>query len=1074
MSDPQAPPPPDSDPEDPFGDLWSGDERVRGGDDGDDRGSGDGLHVRREFLGDDGPLLPRAAAWIVEQYGEPGRLDLERTLVVVSGRRAGRSLLAHLVSAAGPRMVFPPRAVTVGALVEVLQPPRIEVAGPLEELVARTVALRGAPREEISAAFGEVPAADDESAWMEIATTCQSVERELSGAAFGVRDAIRLLARSGVYAALEDDEMARWRALGALVEASEAELEERGLQSRWLHRRRAAFAGAARDRWERDWQRVVLVGVVELGRLQRQVIERSGLEVVSLVHCEAGLAELFDGWGGVLARRWQRKVPRGRSGADAVRSGARGTPGAGSVPVETVVVERPVDQAAAVARLLAADGAVSRPATSHTVVAVPDARLARAVGDALAGIGRSSHSPFGRPLAASQPMVALRALVGYAERRGVDDLARLVRLPAFARWVERQGGDEPDAEPADGGGAGASLVRRRELLAAVERHDWPTLLDHYAAVSQVRRLPTGAEGWRQLPGEPAVVAALRRLDRCASRLLAGSAEPGDGGEALDAAERLVAPLVELFGDVRAAAAGDTAVASPGRHDGEAWGPAEWAALERLGDELRALARLPEARRWSDRAAFEAISAVLREEGPSSPQSTVHEASRLGEAATAGEATAPIPVEVPVEVPVEIVGWLEVAHDDAPEAVVVGLNEGYVPARRSADPFLGESVRSALGLADDAQRLGRDRFLLRSLARSRQRLTLVAGRRTADGEPLLPSRLLLEDEGAELARSVAAFFGPAAAHLGDAAASSLLVAEPYRPPAPDQGIALPERLPVTAFRDYLQCPYRFYLRHVLAVQSVAAPQPELDAPLFGVLAHEVLQRFAQGPLQASRDAATISRWLLRELEALARRQLGTELPPAVQVQLHQLARRLDRFAAWQAQQAEQGWRIENEWTERRAEAELDLEGGRRVTVVGRIDRVDVHPRFGVRVIDYKTGDSPLKPKQVHLRGGRWVDLQLPLYRHLVSHARLADRPELGFYALSKKLAAEPWLAVDWDEAQHQEALAVARETAAAILARRFWPPAEPPRYADGYEWICGDSLPSFERAAGIDAPEGAQA
>mgnify|MGYP007073199399 FL=1 len=93
---------------------------------------------------------------------------------------------------------------------------------------------------------------------------------------------------------------------------------------------------------------------------------------------------------------------------------------------------------------------------------------------------------------------------------------------------------------------------------------------------------------------------------------------------------------------------------------------------------------------------------------------------------------------------------------------------------------------------------------------------------------------------------------------------------------------------------------------------------------------------------------------------------------------------------------------------------------------------------------------------------------------MSHARLADRPELGFYALSKKLAAEPWLAVDWDEAQHQEALAVARETAAASLARRFWPPARQPRYADGYEWICGDSLPSFERAAGIDAPEGAQA
>jgi RecB family exonuclease len=322
----------------------------------------------------------------------------------------------------------------------------------------------------------------------------------------------------------------------------------------------------------------------------------------------------------------------------------------------------------------------------------------------------------------------------------------------------------------------------------------------------------------------------------------------------------------------------------------------------------------------------------------------------------------------------------------------------------------------------------------------------------------------------LAQSVQGFFSAQAVSAGSEEPSpSLESSAPYEPPKPREDAALPQRLRITALRDYLQCPYRFYLRHVLRVEPLASPPPELDAALFGVMAHEVLQRFAQSERRDSSDEQAIATLLLGELDGLARRQLGGDHPPAVRVQLHQLHRRLERFAQWQAETVRAGWRIEPGWIERLVQTDLELDDGRKAVLVGRIDRVDVHPSFGVRVIDYKTGDQPRNPKNVHWRRERWVDLQLPLYRLLVGREGLAERPELGYYALSKKLGADPWLPAAWSDDEFADALAVARQTATAILDRRFWPPSEPPAYPDGYEWICGDGLPAPDRVS----PRGAQ-
>ena len=64
----------------------------------------------------------------------------------------------------------------------------------------------------------------------------------------------------------------------------------------------------------------------------------------------------------------------------------------------------------------------------------------------------------------------------------------------------------------------------------------------------------------------------------------------------------------------------------------------------------------------------------------------------------------------------------------------------------------------------------------------------------------------------------------------------------------------ERIPVTQFKDYLACPYRYYLRHVCKLRVVNDSARELDGGAFGRLLHRVLGAFARdesGPRHSDR-------------------------------------------------------------------------------------------------------------------------------------------------------------------------------------------------------------------------------
>jgi ATP-dependent helicase/nuclease subunit B len=416
---------------------------------------------------------------------------------------------------------------------------------------------------------------------------------------------------------------------------------------------------------------------------------------------------------------------------------------------------------------------------------------------------------------------------------------------------------------------------------------------------------------------------------------------------------------------------------------------------------------------------------------------------------------------------ELQGWLELLFEDAPHLVVAGCNDGRVPEAVAGDVFLPEALRVQLGLKSNEARFARDAYLLQALAASRPRLDLLYGKYSEQGEALRPSRLLLRCADAELPARVALLFReppPPAANPPWRRAWKL---------APPRGAA-GGRIGVTALKAWLACPFRFYLRHGLKMEPVDPAKDEMDAFDFGRLCHGALE--AMGREQALRDcvdAEALEKFLLGALEREAEARYGRQPALPLIVQLESARQRLARAAAVQARERAAGWVTVE--VERPFEIAL---GG--LTVSGRIDRIDRHAETGaVRVLDYKTSDNPVSPREAHLRSiskhetpppwlaavvdGKaqaWADLQLPLYRHALE-AGYGPAVVAAYFNLPKAVGGTS--VAPWDGLTPElqgSARGAAEAVCAAIAAGEFWPPAE----LKGREAERDDFAPLFQRGA----------
>jgi len=423
---------------------------------------------------------------------------------------------------------------------------------------------------------------------------------------------------------------------------------------------------------------------------------------------------------------------------------------------------------------------------------------------------------------------------------------------------------------------------------------------------------------------------------------------------------------------------------------------------------------------------------------------------------------------PAELPgaIEMIGWLETAMDDTPVAVITGMNDGKIPSFANSDMFLPDELRQQLGLTDNRRRYARDAYYLNVLLETRKqkgKVVLIAGRRSTEGDPVLPSRFFFTSADArKVSQRIQRFFQEIPPNVPVRLTSSFKPGSPGKhkfaiPPLPPLAEPL-RKISVTAVKDYKECAYRFYLKHCLKLKRIDDTDTELGYDDFGTIIHKILHRFGMkdSPVRDSTLAKDIAHFFDVELDEYVRQCYGEVPMSTVEIQIERARERLAAFAQWQAKRRTAGYAI--------VDVELELTDATPVMMAGiqlkgRIDRIDRRDEELV-VFDYKTSDDSPEAKHRYKDHG-WIDFQLPLYHYILresGYAQSSDTIKLGYITISKNVHNVRENMVDWSESVVREGISEA-ERLLAEMASRDWQsvtPATPaPKYSEDFAFICHD-------------------
>jgi ATP-dependent helicase/nuclease subunit B len=895
--------------------------------------------VERIFFGWDAPLLPAAAAHLVDHYLVGETADLRPATLVLPGKRARRRIIELLLDDSEARGVglIPPKSTTVGDLPAGLYQSETGVADEVTSLRAWSHALRGIDRSKLEEIFPRLPQGNDVPSWEELAQLLLGLHQTVAGEGHRFSDVARICSSAPLF-----DDGPRWRVLATVQERYLRLLGEVGLADKFEQRIVALESGMspfAGDLW--------FVSIVELPSVTRRLVENSDAEVRALIHGPGDLSgEAFDDFGLLSIDYWY----------------------SAHVPVTDEmlqVVESPPLQAEAVIGTLR--GLDSKYVAQDIALSVhPKSEVVPYLEQRLRACNVPPRYAAGTPLPRSAPFRLLEAVADYRDDLSFPGLAALVRHPDAARLI--------------GTGIGASS--HIEPIDVADRYFNDHLPHHLKG-----ELPRARKPEAHLPG---IVAVAER---------AGPLGVLEG-------YKLLSEWMPLIMDMLLAAYSDREwdQSVPAHRD-------LIYALDQISDAAGLLATLPKSldEECSSGAAIRTLLLTLR--GKAIPPRSIADA-------------------------VELLDWLEIPLDDAPVVVLTGFNEHLLPESVRGDAFLPDSLRSLLGLTDNRVRFARDAYRLSTVLHSKTLVQLIAGRRSVDGDALVPSRLMFRIPEEEMARRVLDVFDSdgttsGGLDLADLGLQPAVASEFAVPPEQALSYDMPRTLSVSDFSRIIKDPYRFVLERFKKLKHVDDKAREMNPLVFGTFAHDILKEFGKTVLESSEcditDSKEVSRMLLSILKKKRVERFGENALPAVTLQVEQLKPRLAAFAGEQAKWAGQGWQIKAVEEPTSGDGiPWAIKGGDPVHIRGRIDRIDYNPETNEwALLDYKTDAKGDPPDKKHRKRNDWVDLQLPLYRHIALRGLVdengeplitckEERIKLGYISLPEDTGKTGFQIADWSK------------------------------------------------------------
>ena len=964
--------------------------------------------IQRILLGLHQPPLHSAAEQLFEMGFEPSTsigaaMDLSQYLIVVPTARSQHRLLQRLAMLAQDNNAAfaPPVITTLGGFPEHLYTPAKLLATELAQQIAWSRALEQTPLEEIQCLTGRSDV-EDLRDWQPLARLLSKLHTRLAGDVWSFRSVAREVAQIDGFL---QNELKRWEVLHEVQNRYYKILGKADLWDRQAARNYIA-AGARPDineqRCSTD-KHVVLVATADIKRSVSGMLAQLATPVTVMIAADESHDDCFDEFGNLITDRWL---------------GARV-----DIPDDKIlIVDSPADQAASVAHFIT--HLEKEYSTDEVTIGVPNEELIPQLQRSINAIGMPHRNLAGKSYRETAPVQLMLACREYFRQRDFDSFAVLVRHPDMHRWLVEQ--LATDSEKVSGILEALDAYQNRKLPNSIPVSHKGPFGDADAIKNRFDEGDKGSEKRAMIESQQ-----VRRLNSVHA-LVSGLLRP------LDQPEQKITQWTEPWSDILIAIYGDRELDRDNALDQQTL-----AACQAVHTALANHRHVP-AEFGTVCSAVEALEWAL-------------------EAASEDRI-----VDQPMIDAIEFAGWLDLPLDDAPVMPIVGFNDEYVPSSEFGHQFLPNKLCEQLGIFDNERRFARDVYALTVISSVREDYLLICGRNNAAKDPLKPSRLLFtqnEETSAIRAYSFFSFEGQEGNRfwLREKSLAEEIKTQQFVVPRPHIVTPL-NSMRVTQFKDYLKCPYRFYLQHILRLDEMSDDWTEMSGGTFGDLAHDVLQAFAESDRCDSSDTDQIAEWLNERLTAeVAIRFPGSQLP-AVRIQIAQLRKRLTRFAELQSEHRQNGWKIVS--CEELLYHELQVDG-EPFTIRGKIDRVDQHEVTGkVAVWDYKTSDAGKDPKAAHIKGKQWIDLQLPLYRHLLKEVECVkdadlDNITLGYVLLSKSTEDIAFAKAPWDSSMLDFADKKVFECIRQIRQGVFGPPKYPmPLFAEKFSAICQDNV--FER------------
>jgi len=993
--------------------------------------------MQRIFLNWDMPVLETAADYLVRRYFVNEQIDMRKVLIVVTGAQAKRrleELLQFKAAELDPAWFPPERMTTIGTFPELLYPQKNPAASDLVQQLAWSTAFDKLSRRKpdaIKRLIAQPPSRSDWPGRLALGKLIAQLHLELAADRVDFGVVVEYCRAKQL-----PEEAERWDVLAELQTIYLRELDAVEL---WDIQTARAYA-LEHDECATDCD-IILVGLSDLNRMQRAILDAVGSRVTSLVFAPKSLEELFDEHGCVDPERWHSHPI--------------------DIPDDMIEqADTPARQATAVLHWL--QRLNGRYSSQDIVIGVPDESVVPFLTQQLGQVGIVHRLPAGTPVTRTTVYLLLEALADYLQSRRYGDLLTLLRHPDVEQYVNATIGARDEGL---GASISGSLVPRPSpLVPSSWLVEFDTYYcDHLPLVIDGKWLPrprreseddseldvSGVgrgvrdEGRELSDGEPSsqspdreyhfVKAVYGIIENLIATLFESCVEPNDTditqrpAKWVESIKRL---LTQLYGTPPSSLVPRPSPLAPHIID------KSFEQLEQLYEKLK---NIPESLAPVMTAA-DMLTLLLR----------MWASERIAPLTNGDE--------------IELLGWLEIPMDDAPAIAITGLNENFVPSSKSADMFLPDGMRRELRLEDNMRRYARDAYALSAIMASRERVHLIFGKRSVEGDPLVPSRLLFATDEQHIAERVQRFFTePSSNATRPLFAGSLRAGRDrsdFDPKEPPKTVYPFDRIRVTEFRDYMQCPFRYYLKHRLRLDITDDTAEELDGGAFGDLAHRVLKLFGRSKIKDSQDAEQIAEYLSRQLDVMVSDVYGKAFRPVIDVQVEQLRLRLNAFAVAQAKRAAEGFEIFHvEYSPQTPDGStlVDVDG-RPIKIRGRIDRVDYDHNSGKYVLlDYKTAATGETPEKTHRKQGEWTDLQLPLYEWIFSENNdIESDIEVGYVSLPKDVTKTGFLIADWHHQDFETARDTAKEVIRNIRREVFWPPAKPaPKFSEMYSAICND-------------------